>query len=200
MSDFTDFLAQIKSWTARPDYSDDIVTSFVRMAETTLRDVLRVREMIVDADATIVQRKVALPVDWIEAYMVSDANDKPYHYLPRGDFFAGKDIGKDKYTIRGNYLWFSAPIDEIEGLGVSMSYFQHIPTFTDASTWLHSKYYNIFLQSCNAAAALYSEEFERAATINGFVTGLVEAANATMKRGEISGSKLLVPRRGKRIG
>lgn len=200
MSDFTDFLGQIRSWTARPDYSDSIVTSFVRMAETTLKDVLRVREMIVDAEALIVNRKVALPVDWVEAYLITDGNDKPYHYIARDDFFAGKDIGKDKYTIRGNYLWFSAPIDVSEGLDVHMSYFQHIPTFTDMSTWLHSKYYNIFLQSANAAAALYSEEFERAATINGFVTGLVEAANATMKRGEISGSKLQMPRRGQRIG
>lgn len=200
MSDYTDFMDQIRSWTARQDYSDSIVTSFVRMAETTLRDVLRVREMIVDAEALIVNRKVALPVDWIEAYLVTDANDRPYHYIARDDFFSGKDIGKDKYTIRGNYLWFSAPIDISEGLGVHMSYFQHIPPFTETSTWLHSKYYNIFLQSCNAAAALYGEEFERAATINGFVSGLIEAANATMKRGEISGSTLRVPARGKRIG
>lgn len=199
MTVFTDFIGNIRDWTGRPDYSDALVTSFIRMAETTIKDSLRVREMIVDADAVITDRRVALPADWVEAHMITDANMRPYYFLTNDDFFSAKNNGKDKYTLRGNYIWFNAPISETEGLGVSMSYYQHIPPLTEDATWLHSKYYNIFLQSCNAAAALYSQEFERASSINGIVGGLIEAANMSYVRGKVSGSTLKI-KQGRPIG
>jgi hypothetical protein len=193
MSDFTDFLAVVKEWVGRTDYSDAVTTSFVRMAETTLTLSLRVREMIVTSDAIVTEGKVALPIDWAEAELIRFTGGKPLIYIPHNDFYGADEKRTNWYTLLGNDIEFGSPIDEIEGLEVTMSYYQHIPTFTDDATWLFSKYYNIYLQSCNAAAALYSQEFERATSLEGFVSTMVEAANGMFRRGNISGSVLRRP-------
>ena len=46
MSDFTDFKTQILEWINRDDFSDVLVTSFVRMAEQKFNAELRVSRMI----------------------------------------------------------------------------------------------------------------------------------------------------------
>lgn len=188
MSDFTDFLNVIRKWTARPDYDDAIVTSFVRMAETTLSQSLRVKEMIVRSVATITEGRVSLPLDFVEAEFILSPKGNPLLYRTNEEFY-GRDVKPDFwYTIVGGEIVFSAPIDEIEGTEITMYYFQFVPSFTDGSTWLHSKYYNIFLQSCNAAAALFSQEYERATAVEGVASSLVEAANMTYQRAKTSGS------------
>lgn len=199
MTDYTTFQDNIRDWVGRKDFSDALVTSFIRMAETSLTQSLRVREMVVTADALLVDNKVALPYDWVEAEFVRFTNGKPCYFLTNSDFYDGTPKGADKYTILGSEIEFGKQIDPSVGLSVTMSYYQQIPSFTDVSTWLHAKYYNIFLQSCNAAAALYSQEIERAATLNEFVGTLAEAANATYRRGKVSGSVLKVSG-GKAIG
>lgn len=198
MSDFSNFLTDIRNWTGRPDFDDTLVTSFVRMVETSLKDSLRVREMVVRAKAVVTTGVVALPEDWVEAEQIRFTDGKPLEYKTNDAFYGG-ERNRTNYTILGNDIEFGAPIDEVEGLAVTMAYYQHIPTFTNASTWLHAKYYNIFLQACNAAAAMYSQEFERASSINEFVSSMVDAANATYRRGKVSGSVLRVTP-GRRLG
>ena len=190
MSDFTDFLSIVRKWVGRPDFDDSLTTSFVRMAETTLSHTLRVKEMIVRSVATIVEGRVALPLDFVEADLILGPEGKPLLYRTNEEFFSESTKPKHWYTIVGNEIAFSAPIDEIDGTEIVMYYFQFVPTFVDASTWLHSKYYNILLQSCNAAAALYSQEFERATAVEGVASTLVENANATYTRSKTSGSVL----------
>lgn len=201
MSDLTNFLDDIRAWTGRKDFPDPLVQSFVKMAETTLVLSLRVREMLVTADAVCTENKVALPYDWAEGDLVRFTNGKPLRYITNDDFYDVDPIYRDPrtYTIAGNDIEFGAPIDQTEGLEVTMRYFQHIPPFTDAKTWLYDKYYVIFLQSCNAAAALYAQEVDRASQIEGTVSGMIQAANAMYRRGEISGS-VLRRNTGKRIG
>lgn len=198
MSDFTVFLDDIRNWVGRPDFDDQLVTSFVRMAETTIKDSLRVREMIVKANAVITEGIVALPVDWVEAENIRITDGKPLEFKTNDAFYGG-ERNRSNYTILGNEIEFGAPIDEVEGLKVTMAYYQHLPPFVDATNWFHTKYYNVFLQSCNAAAALYSQEFERASSINEFVGTLIEGANATYRRGKVSGSVLRVTP-GRRFG
>lgn len=199
MSDFTNFLDDIRTWTGRPDFSDQLVASFVRMAETTLTLSLRVREMVVTADAICTENKVALPEDWAEANLIRFTGSKPLHYQTEEDFYSALYKDPSRYTILGNDIEFGAPIDQTEGLAVTMSYFQHIPQFADTGTWLYQKYYVIFLQACNAAAALYSQEVQRASEINGTVGPMIEAANAMYRRGNISGS-VLRRNTGRKIG
>lgn len=199
MSDFSTFLDDIRNWTGRADYSDAIVTSFVRMVETQIKDALRVREMIVRSNAVITgDGEVALPEDWVEAEQIRIADGKPLEFITNDEFWNGSRH-RGNYTIIGNDIAFGADIDEVTGLTVSMAYYQHLPQFVDESTWFHTKYYNIFLQSCNAASALFNQEFERAASINEVVGSMIEAANATYRRGKISGS-VLRTKPGKRIG
>lgn len=197
MSDFSNFLDDIRAWIVHKEYSDAVVTSFVRTAETTLSQTLRVKEMIVIADAITTQGRIALPVDWVEAELVRFSGGKPLEFKTNNDFYGADNKGRNWYTILGNVIEFGAPIDEVEGLSVEMAYYQFIPTMTDAGTWLWSKYYNIFLQSANAAGALYAQEYDRATQIEGLASGWVQTANDTYKRGKTSGSVLrkVAPRR-----
>lgn len=199
MTDFSNFLDDVRLWVGRKDYSDAVVTSFVRMAETSLSQTMRVGKMVVRSEAIATEGRIALPADFLEAEMVRFPSGKPLEYKDPDTFYSAVNKGSRWYTILGQEIEFGAPIDAIEGLSVSMSYFQHVPAFTEASTWLHRYYYNIFLQSCNAAAALYGQEFDRATALEGLVSGMVSAANDTYTRGKTSGSVLRVGNP-KRIG
>lgn len=197
MSDFTNFLTDVKAWVLRPDYSDPLVTSFVRMAETTLSQSLRVRESIVVADAVITNGVVPLPVDWVAAEFIRFTGGKPLEYKDNQSFYNADNRGWNWYTILGSNIEFAAPIDQINGLSITMAYYQFVPTFVDGATWLYQKYYNLYLQSCNAAAALYAQEFDRATAIETLASGLVESANNTYLVSKTSGSVLrkIGPRR-----
>jgi hypothetical protein len=190
MSDFTDFLSNVKKWVGRPDFDDALTTSFVRMAETTLSQTLRVKEMVVRSVATITEGRVALPLDFVHAELIVGPKGKPLLFRSPTEYFEKDHRPEHWYTIIGGEILFAAPIDEIEGAEITMWYFQFVPTFTGASTWLHSKYYHIFLQSCNAAAALFSQEYERATSIEGIASGLVQMANDTYEKSKTSGSVL----------
>ena len=66
MTDFSDFKAQIADWQNRQDWSDVLVTSFVRMAEQKMNAELRVSRMINSIDGLIASRCAPLPDDWLE--------------------------------------------------------------------------------------------------------------------------------------
>lgn len=190
MSDFTNFLDDVRRWVARPDWDDATVTSLVRMAETTLSQSLRVKEMVVRSVATITDGRVALPVDFVEAELILGPNGKPLVFRSNNEFFNADRKPHHWYTIVGRDIVFAAPIDLIDGTEITMWYFQFVPQFVDASTWLHTYYYNIILQSTNAAAALFAQEFERASSIEGLASGLVQSANGTYEKSKSSGSVL----------
>jgi len=200
MTDYTVFQDAVRDWVGRSDFSDATVTSIIRMAETTLSQSLRVRQMVVRADAIIANGRVALPLDFIEAEIIRITNGAPLVFRTPDEFYVNTVRPKEWYTILGEEIEFGAPIPEIEGLRITMSYFQHVPTFVDVATWLYTYHYNIYLQACNASAALYAQEFERATSIEGIVSGLVEIANMNYNKGKISGSTLRTRLVRKRIG
>ena len=93
MSDFSDFVAQIKEWQNRDDWSDALATSFVRQAEQKFNAELRCSRMIKSVDGLIAARCAPIPDDWLEFSMVRIANEAvpsgflPIRYKSRDEFF-----------------------------------------------------------------------------------------------------------------
>lgn len=190
MSDFTVFLDDIKKWVARPDWSNELVTSFVRMAETTLTQVMRVREMIQISTALIDSSgRAELPPDWEAMDYVRKLGGKPYVFKTKHDFL-NMDETAGHYTIVGNFILFGGSIDANVGQEVEISYYQSVPQMTDTTNWLHTHYYNIFLMACCAPAALYAEEYERSTMLETTSSNFVVTANSASAAGQISGSVL----------
>lgn len=194
MTDFSVFLDSIRDWIVRPDFDDQTVTSFVRMAEAALTRNMRVKEMEKMATAIVVDNKVALPVDYIEMCMVLPVGGKPLTFKSKLEFYSTATKNPMWYTIIGGNIVFGAPIEAVSGYEVSIDYFASIPAFSADATWLYSNYYDIFLQACCAAAAAYGQEYDKASSINAMVNEMVGSANEQFIRGKTSGSHLNNPR------
>ena len=117
MTAFSDFKAAISEWENRADWSDVLVTSFVRMAEAKFNAELRIDRMLSANDALIASRCAPLPDDWLETgpggRIAARSRRPTIHrgfapivYKPRAEFFATQDekaVGL--YTIEGRQIF-----------------------------------------------------------------------------------------------
>ena len=143
MTDFTDFKTQILEWINRDDFSDVLVTSFVRMAEQKFNAELRVSRMIKNATLTATDRCATLPDDWLEFELVQAANTSvpggwlPITYKARHEFYMLPDKWACRhYTIEGRQVFFGGAPDAVEGIKFQIFYFAEVPIFSDQSTEL----------------------------------------------------------------
>ena len=75
MTNFSTFKSQISEWMNRADWSDDLVTSFIRMAESKFNAELRIDRQIQFEEALIASRCAPLPDDCLQLELVRIAND-----------------------------------------------------------------------------------------------------------------------------
>ena len=122
MTDFSDFKAQIAEWSNRGDWSDALVTSFVRMAESKLNKELRVALMIQQDDGLIASRCAPLPDDWLAMDLVRVQNSNgadgflPARYKARDHFFNQRDKHTwMTYTFVGKTMFFGGTPDPVDG-------------------------------------------------------------------------------------
>src|SRR4029077_8065729 len=66
MTDYSDFKAQIAEYANRQDWSDALVTGFVRQSEQKLNSELRVDRMIKTSQNLVNCRCSTLPDDWLQ--------------------------------------------------------------------------------------------------------------------------------------
>ena len=190
MTVYSDFATAIRLWTARPDYDDITVDSFIRTAETNLSRMMRVKEMITISDAILTASRVPLPTGWRELEYVRVNNGKPLRYMNNNDFFEETSPVRDRYTLVGDTLIVGGDTSGIDGYPVEIAAYMAAPHLADVGTWLHDYYYDIFLQACKVTALIFGEEDEKAMATQAYVTALVEAANDEHKTSKISGSPL----------
>jgi hypothetical protein len=199
MSDFSDFIAQIKEWQNRQDWSDALATSFVRMAEQKFNQELRIGRMIESSEALINGRCIPLPDDWLEMSLVRIVNVStptgfyPIHYRPRDEFFKLPDKWSNGfYTIEGREAFFGGPPDAINGQAVRISYYGEIPVFSDTMpSWIYTKYPSLYLSAAMMHAYMHAVGEEQSA---GLAKQLVEDGiaklNAEWAYAKASGSRL----------
>lgn len=210
MTDFADFKTQIAEWANRQDWSDALVTSFIRMCEQKLNSELRIDRMLQTNDALVSGRCAALPDDWLEMDLVRITDTYtptgmiPIHYQPRDEFFRLSDQPYSgttpsnwnstfrKYTIEGRQIFIGGPPDTTEGQTVRIDYYGEVPVFSDTVlSWVYTKYPALYLYGSLMHADLHAlGEEQQSAMLNGLVQDMIGKLNADHQRARASGSRL----------
>lgn len=210
MTDYSDFKTQIADWSARQDWSDALVTSFVRQAEQKLNAELRIDRQIQFDEALIVNRCAPLPDDWLEMDLVRIQNDcvpdgfMPIRYKPRDEFFKLRDAPYSAsywatqnstygfYTIEGRQLYFGGPPDPINGITFKIAYYGEVPVFDDVTpSWVYTKYPSLYLHCALMHATLHAVgEEDKAANMKQLAEDEIQKLNANHQRARASGSRL----------
>ena len=199
MSDYSDFVAQIKEWQNRDDWSDNLVGSFVAMANQKFNAELRIARMIQSDDALITSRCAPLPDDWLEMSLVRLANPNmpdgfmPIRYKSRDEFFQLPDKWAWRYyTIEGRQIYFGGTPDDVNGETVRISYYGEVPVFADdADSWLYTKYPSLFLSAAMMHAYMHAVgEEQQAAMSKQLVEDGIAKLNSEWSLAKASGSRL----------
>lgn len=203
MTALSDFCETLRGWLnfGSDEYPDELITSFVRMAETTLSPILRVKHMLQIDTAVVAVNRVLLPSDWEELDLVRVVGGKTLRYRERDAFYSpdaeDPNYNVGYYTIAGNYL--SVADNILNDETIELQYFQNIPPLGQEPNWLLAYYPTLFIMSSLTAAMLYGIEDERAAGWQANVERQVAALNEEYLKSKASGS-ILKPRRAKGFG
>lgn len=203
MTDFSDFKAQIAEWSNRQDWSDALVTSFVRMAEAKLNQELRIALMIQMDDGIITSRCAQLPDDWLAMDLVRVANENgadgflPARYKARDEFFNQRDSHTWMYyTLVGATMFFGGEPDPVDGTEYKLAYYGDVPVFSDDQTsWVYSKYPNLYLSAAMMHAYMHAVgEEQNAANSKQLAEDIIQKLNAAHLGAKASGSRVTRPR------
>ena len=164
MSDYSDFAAQIREYANRQDWSDALVTGFVRQAEQKFNAELRIDRMIQTEEALIASRCAPLPDDWLQMDLVKIQNDNgadgflPIRYMARDEFFNLRDNWSyGYYTIEGRQIYFGGCPDTVNGVTFKIAYYGEVPVFADdQDSWVYTKYPSLYLSAALMHAFLHA--------------------------------------------
>lgn len=191
MTAIGDFCNTIRSWLNREDYSDELITSWVRMAEERINEKLRIDYMVQIDTATIASsaRRVALPSDWISANLIV-VGGIPYRYEAKDSFYGrGTEASRKMYTISGRYIVFGGPIGA-SGVSVEMHYYGKVPQLGNNPTWLSTEFTELLTFATLSVGYAYGLEEEKGLAFAGIVNNKIESLNASHLASRASGSRL----------
>ena len=203
MSDFADLKLQIAEWANRTDWSDTLVTSYVRMAEAKLNQELRIDRMIQFDDGVITSRCAQLPDDWLAMDLVRVANSNgadgflTARYKARDEFFTQLDKHTWMYyTLTGRTMFFGGTPDPIDGTEYKLAYYGEVPVFADDNpSWVYTKYPSLYLFASLMHADLHAVgEEQSAANMKQLVEDQIQKLNAGHLGSKASGSRVAMPR------
>lgn len=195
MTAIADFTAVIAAWLNREDYSEALITTWVRMGEERLNLELRIKDQIQIDTATITQRRVLLPTDWLQVdYLRPLYTSGMFRYTPRDDFYSRTDAQSvGYYTITGNYIQFGGEPDATEGKSVEMAYYGNVPTLGNETTWLLSLYPSLITWATLINGEAYGINSEQALTWEGAIAAKIKTLNDAHLISKASGSRLTRP-------
>lgn len=194
MTAIADFCETIRQWLnlGSEVYPDEIVTSWVRMAETDMSSRLRCDDMVQIDIGTLVNQRYPVPDDWREMDFVRHIGGKPLRYATRDDFYNPDEPylsdQKNCYTMIGRYLMTG--IASSAAPQVEISYYQDIPPLGDDPTWFSTKYPMLAVLSTLVVACKYAIEDERSDGWEQDVAEMVDRINTEHMRSKASGSRL----------
>ena len=199
MSDYSDFKAQISEWANRQDWSDNLIASFILMANQKINAELRIARMINSVDALIASRCAPLPDDWLEMSLVRIAANNvpdgfwPIRYKSRDEFFNLPDKWAwGHYTIEGRQLFIGGTPDNVNGQTVRLTYYGEVPVFSDAQpSWVYAKYPNLYLSAAMMHAYMHAVGEEQAAALaKQLAEDEISKLNDEWRMAKASGSRL----------
>ena len=204
MSDFSDFKTQIAEWANRADWSDALVTSFVRMAESKFNQELRVAEMIQFDDGLITSRCAPLPPDWLAMDLVRVANENgadgflPARYKSRDEFFNLTDNNSWMYyTLVGRQMFFGGTPEPVDGTVYKIAYYGEVPVLSDTQqSWIYTKHPQLYLFASLMHSGLHAVgEEQGSANFKQLAEDQIGKLNAAHLGAKASGSRVTMPRK-----
>ena len=199
MTDFSDFKAQIAEYANRGDWSDAVVTGFVRQAEEKLNAELRIDRMIQFSEALIASRCAPLPDDWLAMELVRIANLNaadgflPIRYKSRDEFYTTVDNWMTGfYTLQGRQIFVGGPPDTVNGQVIKLTYYGEVPVFSDTTpSWVYTKFPALFLEAATMFSCLHAVgEEDKAAAAKQLTEDSIQKMNANHATSRASGSRV----------
>jgi hypothetical protein len=210
MTDYSDFKTSIAEWANRQDWSDILLTSFVRSAEEKLNAELRIDRQICTAENIVTNSCATLPDNWLESDLMMIATDqtptgwRPINYKPRDEYFrlastpySGTYAVQSNstwgyYTIEGRSIFFGGPVDDVEGTEFRLDYYAEVPVFSDTvPSWVYTKYSSLYRYAALMHADLHAVgEEDKAANLKSLVEDMINKLNMAHRYARASGSRL----------
>lgn len=188
MTDFATLKTDIADYMARSDLTS-VIPTFVRLCESRIRDVVRVRDMETTSDLTISSQSTALPSGFLalRRLIIDSTTYRKMEYVSPDE--AWRDLGTitsgnpEKYTIEGgNLIVFPPPGSSVTG---KITYYKAYDALTnDADTnWVLTNAYDVYLYGSLAEAKAYIEDDEQADKWLGQFNDAVARINETGRKG-----------------
>ena len=187
--DYTSLQAAVADWLNRTDLVDQI-PAFITLSTAQFNRELRLRDMMVRANATSNAENVLLPDDWLEHYSLQLAEGTPGGPLLYVSERESNDIkalnpgggSVEGYTIIGNMIELvPAPGDNVD---LRMVYYARIPDLsaTVPTNWLLQKSPDLYLYSTLMQSAPYLKEDTRAVAWSQLRQALIEGMRLESER------------------
>lgn len=193
-----EFITTIRGWTGYNDpavVSNALITSWVRMGEERLNTDLRIADMVQIDTATIYNRRVVTPTDWIKNDFLRMKDVGIIRYMSRDEFYS-KDHPDGHYTTSGKFLIVGGPVDKIEGRKVELHYFGDVPQLGADPNWVTQRYVRLLTSSTMIPASMYLREPEQAILWETDLTAAIAKLNDSYQASQASGSKLVAKTKG----
>lgn len=171
LANYSDLKSAAADWINRADLTA-VIPTFITLAEAKFNRELRLRDMLVRAEATTSNEFVAVPADFLENYSLelNMAQIGPQQSLSfigpleAKVLKANKAVGKVRFytIIDGAFELLPAPTGDTD---VILTYYQKIPALSDTQTtnWLLTKSPDLYLYSTLLEAAPYLRDDDRMA-------------------------------------
>lgn len=169
LATYSDLKSTIADYLNRADLTS-VIPTFITLAEAKFNRELRTRDMLTRAEATSNNEFVALPGDFLEAYvlelnMENIAAQQPLVFVGPNEaktLKANKIINKVRYfsLIDGAFELLPAPQANVDLL---LTYYAKIPVLsvTQTTNWLMTKSPDLYLYSSLLEATPYLKNDER---------------------------------------
>jgi hypothetical protein len=169
LATYSDLKSTIADYLNRADLTS-VIPTFITLAEAKFNRELRTRDMLTRAEATSDNEFVALPSDFLEAYvlelnMENIAAQQPLAFVGPNEaktLKANKIINKVRYftLIDGAFELLPAPMANVDLL---LTYYAKIPNLsvTQTTNWLMAKSPDLYLYSSLLEATPYLKNDER---------------------------------------
>lgn len=171
LANYSDLKSAAADWINRADLTA-VIPTFITLAEAKFNRELRLRDMLVRAEATTSNEFVAVPADFLENYSLElnmaqigpQASLAFIGPLEAKVLKANKIVGLVRYytIIDGAFELLPAPTGDTD---VVLTYYQKIPALSDTQTtnWLLTKSPDLYLYSTLLEAAPYLRDDDRMA-------------------------------------
>jgi len=176
ITNYATLKAAVADWLNRTDLTDQIPT-FIQLAEAGLNRDMRIRPMVVRADATIDSQYTTLPLDYLEMttlYLRTSPVTK-LQFLTQEEMQLKKSQG---YPTSGTPRYFSV-------VGASM---EVLPApDSNTTNWLLTAHPDIYLWASLIASAPYLRDDGRIETWRGLLGAAMDSLVLANSRQEFSG-------------